>query len=271
MRFVILHYHILKNAGTTIEDILDRSFGERFAKFDTLDREGYISNAALLSFLDRNPHLRAVSSHHIRYPVPEAPGFIFFDMCFLRDPLDRVRSMYDYFRKKPAVGDGPSDIANQSGLGEFVARLIERLTYQVNDVQVNLLANGGMAERLAGPEDLDLAVKRMLNSSFLGVVDRSNESFIAGQHLLAPVFPDLDCAQPPANVSAERGSTPDERVRKLRDACDPRVYAELLRLNALDFELLSRAREEVERRFQQVPDQTARLRALAERASPAPA
>ena len=33
MRLVILHYHIFKNAGSTIEDILDHSFGERFASW----------------------------------------------------------------------------------------------------------------------------------------------------------------------------------------------------------------------------------------------
>lgn len=249
MRFVILHYHILKNAGTTIEEILDRNFGERFARLDTPDREGLISNAALLSFVDRNPHVKAVSSHHIRYPVPRAAGFIFLDLCFLRDPIDRVRSMYDYFRKRPAAGDAVSDFANELGLGEFVAWLVERYPYQVTDVQVNLLATGGECDPAPGEKDLDRAIERMLNTSFLGVVDCFDESMVAGRHLLRPVFPDLDCAQPPVNVSSEPGSTLAARIRHLEDACDPRVYAELLRLNALDCRLVSLARAEVGRRF----------------------
>jgi hypothetical protein len=48
MRFVILHYHIFKNAGSTIEEILERSFGEGFARFDTLEREARVESEALL-------------------------------------------------------------------------------------------------------------------------------------------------------------------------------------------------------------------------------
>ena len=80
MRCVLLHYHFFKNAGTTIEEILAHSFGY-FARLDNPDRGQPISNAQLLDFLERNPLVQAVSSHHINYPVPQAAGFLFFDIC----------------------------------------------------------------------------------------------------------------------------------------------------------------------------------------------
>ena len=101
MRFVLLHYHIFKNAGSTIEDILDHSFGDRFATLETPVEGGIVSNSDLIAFLDAHPHVCAFSSHQIRYPMPLAPGYLFFDICFLRDPLDRLRSFYDYFRQNP--------------------------------------------------------------------------------------------------------------------------------------------------------------------------
>ena len=97
----------------------------------------------------------------------------------------------------------------------------------------------------------------MLQMSFLGVVDLFNESLIAGQHRMRPVFPNFALTQQPANVSSGRDS-----ATKFRDACDPDVYAELVRLNALDIELLDRARTEVQRRFALVPDGVNRLREL---------
>jgi hypothetical protein len=255
MRFVILHYHFLKNAGTSIENILHRSFGGYFTTIDTPDREGEVSTDALLALLKGNSLLKAVSSHQFRYPKPRVPGFLFFDVCFLRDPIDRIRSMYDYFREKPVPGDPVSDVANQSNLGEFMARAIERMPWYVNDAQVNLLANG-TANDPPTDEDFNRAVAGMLRTSFLGVVDRFQHSLIAGQHFLRPVFPELDCAPEAAapeaaNVSGGLESTLLERIAKVRDACDPAVYAELVRLNALDAKLLSLARAEVDRRFLQ--------------------
>jgi hypothetical protein len=261
MRFVILHYHILKNAGSTVEEILYNSFREDFARFDTMDRDGSIPHADLLSFLESHPRVKAVSSHQIRHPVPRAPGFIFFDWCFLRDPMDRIRSMYDYFREKPSEGDPVSELANQLGLGEYAARLIEEIPWYANDIHVNLLANG-IANDPPSKEDLERATRIILKTSFLGVVDCFDRSLIAGQYSLHPIFPGLKCAHPPVNVSKGMGRTLDARIEELREACTPQVYAELLRLNSLDCALLSRARAEVERRFNLVPDGIDRLRAL---------
>ena len=42
MRLVLLHYHILKNGGSTIEEILRRSFRETFASFDLTGQEDEI-------------------------------------------------------------------------------------------------------------------------------------------------------------------------------------------------------------------------------------
>ena len=241
MRLVILHYHFLKNAGMSIESILHRSFGSRFSSLDTAERDGHLTHDALLDHLRANPLVQAVSSHQIRYPVPCAPGFLFFDVCFLRDPLDRIRSMYDYFCEKPVEGEAVSDLANRLPLGGFVAKLIEEMPWYIHDAQVNLLANG-IANDIPEPGDLERAVSKMLRTSFLGVVDRFQESPAAGEHFLRPVFPTLDCAMETENVSSSR-------VNSIRVACDPAVYAELCRITAGDAKLVELARAEVTRRF----------------------
>jgi hypothetical protein len=256
MRLVILHYHIFKNAGTTIEDILDHSFGERYAKLETPADEGLISNPDLLRFLDARPNLRAFSSHQIRHPLPQAPGFLFFDVCFLRDPIDRIRSIYTYFRQKPNPADPMSALANRASLGDFVSGMIRDFPLFVKNVQVNLLACAGDSDE-PEPRDLDLAIQRMLATPFLGVVDCFDQSVAAGAHALRCAFPELDCDRPPVNVSDGLQGTVASRTEKLRQACTPDVYEELLRLNALDRQLVGRARAEVQRRFAQVPQPAA--------------
>jgi hypothetical protein len=252
-RCILLHYHFFKNAGTTIEEILARSFGH-FARLDNADPDRPISNAELLEFLERNPRIEAVSSHHIHYPMPEAKGFLFFDICVLRDPLERLRSIYDFFREKPFPGYSLSDLANRTRSGEFLAELVERAPFHVNDVQVNLAANGEW-DHPPGEEDLERATRRMRTASFLGVVDRFAESLVAAEYALRPVFPTLDCAQPAANVSP-RPRPP------LHEICDTAVYRKLQELNRLDTELLERARAETMQRFEATPDAKRRLRLL---------
>jgi len=89
----------------------------------------------------------------------------------------------------------------------------------------------------------------MLRTSFLGVVDRFNESLVAGEYFLKPIFPALDCAAEMENVSGGKSGTLEQRIAGLREACSPEVYAELLRLNSGDQKLVDLARTEVGRRF----------------------
>ena len=57
VRFILLHYHFFKNAGTTIEDILAHSFFENYARFDSDDFDGCVGPAELISFLRRHPRV----------------------------------------------------------------------------------------------------------------------------------------------------------------------------------------------------------------------
>jgi hypothetical protein len=257
MRFVILHYHFLKNAGMTVMDLLHSSFGAGYGTIDTPDHDGHVSTEALLALLEGNTLLKAISSHQIRYPLPQVRGFLFFDVCFLRDPVDRLRSTYDYFREKPAAADPVSEFANRLPLGEFIATLVREMPWYVGDAQVNLLANG-IANDLPTAQDFDRAVAQMMRTSLLGVVDRVPESMAAGRHFLRSVFPELDDGRAVAvgganviakNVTGGLEATLEARRDRVRDACDPSVYSELLQLNELDSKLLDLARAEVERRF----------------------
>jgi hypothetical protein len=245
LRFVILHYHILKNAGSTVEEALDHSFGERFARLDSDQRDHTIDAGGLLDFVRANPAIEAVASHQIRYPMPEARGILFFDICFVRDPIERVWSMYDYFRKRPADGDPVSELANRSEPGEFVAGMVKDFALQVRNVQVNLIAAAGDSDEPT-EADLDVATKRMMEASFPGVVDIFDKSVAAGLYRLRTVFPRLEFVREAENVS--RGPDAPKRPN-LRDVCDHDVWDELMRISELDFELVRRVRAEVERRF----------------------
>ena len=262
MRYVLIHFHIFKNAGTTVEYILDRSFGEHWTRFDGPDRNCILATKDLLSFLKENPGILALSSHQLRYPKPVAEGYVFFDLLFLRDPVDRVYSIYKFFRREPDSDDPLSFLAKTRDLGSFVAEMVEKYPHYINDAQVNLLCNGGDYTRPPGDRDLEGATNVLLSASAPGVVDCFNESWIAAQYFLSPVFPTLDCRYVPQNASAEHNTTLEERLKHVRHACGKRLYAGLLALTKLDDELVKRARAEVSRRLRLVPKQEQRLEEL---------
>jgi Sulfotransferase family len=259
LRCVILHYHILKNAGTTLENILDRNFGERFARLDTEHRDGRIEQSAIVEYLDRHHDVEAISSHQIHYPVPQARGYLFFDWCFLRDPIDRLRSTYDYFRQHPSDGDPLSEAANRLEFGPYVRCLLDRFPEQVDNPQTNLLANGA-ADRETFSSDFEPALRRMLEIVFLGVVDLYQQSIAAGRYRMRAVFPWLDFTATPANVSRGMEGSPASRRLHFRDTVGRGVYREVVRLNMLDLRLLRAARAEVRRRSAMVPPVTSESR-----------
>ena len=262
MRFIALHYHIFKNAGSTVESLLERSFGDGLGRFESADRDGQFCADALLSYLEQHPDLQAVSSHQLRYPKPAAPGYVFFDVCFLRDPIDRIRSIYSYFRKGVSEDDPLCRLAHANSMGGFIAQLIDGYPHMVNNAQVNMLATDGAYRRPPGPADLERALRTMLDMSFPGVVDCFDESVMAGQYYWRPAFPGFQIVTKPANVSAQPGSTLEQRMEEVRGACERRVFRDLLALNELDLELLRQARREVRRRVRLVPEHERRLRDL---------
>jgi hypothetical protein len=129
--------------------------------------------------------------------------------------------------------------------------MIEHFPLQIRNVQVNLIAAAGDSDEPTAA-DLELAAQRMLDSPFPGVVDLFNESIAAGTYRLQTIFPRFDCTHEPVNVS-------DEKTSHLREVCAPAVWRELLRINALDLELVERVRAEVRRRFSLLPRTQERL------------
>jgi hypothetical protein len=125
-----------------------------------------------------------------------------------------------------------------------------------------MLATDGAYIRPPCQMDLDRATETFLRMSFPGVADCFYESMVAGQYFWKPVFPDFDNAAAPANVSRDSASTLESRLDAIRSACGMTLYEELERLNALDLELVRRARLEVARRFRLTPDHERRLAEL---------
>ena len=261
-RYIVVHYHIFKNGGTTIESILRREFGLGFATVHGPADDSVLDGESLSGFLRRHPRIWAVSSHHLRYPKPAVPGWVVFDWCFLRHPLDRLVSLYNQFRRSDS-SDQFSVLARCQPPREFMKHLVRDSPHMVNDVQVTQLANSGIFARPASERDLDRATEVVRDMAVPGIVEMFDESLLAAEYFLKPAFPALRLHHSPENVSR-----PD-RVRHsnhtpgleqtLIDLWGADVYSDLLRLNQLDLELFRQAKIENQRRLALIPDFQERL------------
>ncbi len=255
-RFVLVHYHIFKNGGTTLESVLRREFGPAFATVHGPADGSLLDAACLTRYLRRHPKIGAVSSHHLRYPKPEVRGWVFFDCCFIRHPLDRLLSLYNHFRRTDSV-DPVCMRARRQPLREFMKQMIDEFPHLVSDVQVTQLASGGAFTRPANQADLDRAARILSDMAVPGAVDLFDESLVSAEYFLRPAFPALRLHHRPENVT--RPAAPPPSDENLAGLWGDDVHADLLRLNRFDLELHRRARGEVLGRFLLLPGREARL------------
>lgn len=254
-RFVLIHFHILKNAGTTFEHVLEREFSDQFVTLHGESSGDVIDGRLLTQLLADQPQLAAVSSHHLRYPMPEIPGTVLFDTCFLRHPLSRLQSVYSWFRRTQST-DRLCLKARQYSSGDFMRFLLSDMPNMACDVQVTQLARNGAFTRPANPRDLAIAIQRIQDMAMPGLLEMFDESMVCAEHFMNPAFPGLSLEYSIRNASPV--GTPSTPAR-LRELWGDSLYERLCEANTYDLALIRATAAEISGRLRLVPDAENRL------------
>ncbi len=240
-RSVLVHYHLFKNAGTSIERVLKQSFGQTWQSWDKPESGAKISGQELALWLDENPHIKAVSSHQLVPPLP-AGEFHVTPIVFLREPLSRVRSAWLFEWQKQQGLDQPK--------GTLSAYIEEKFKQQnasvIANFQVSRLSNQNyddVRQRLHRyNHDLLPAACRFIDSlPFIGIVERFSESL---QHMDACTrqrFPELVVKEHRENVTDASSKSVEQRIEELRKEIGNELFDELCVRNRMDLQLYSYA------------------------------
>ena len=233
-RPIIIHYHFFKNAGTSVDAILQRNFGAGWTSREYPARS--TPNAAS-EFLVANPQIAALSSHTLPLPPPNIPDAEILPILFIRHPLDRLKSAYLFERHQRADTDG-SRLARQHDLAGYLrARLAVPGDRSCRNFHTHRLA---MAEPAESGSEWERALRAFERLPFIGSVEAFDASLVALEEMAKPWFPEFRVFQARENVSRAPSSI-EERLAQLEDELGAETFEFIAVANADDLELYRRA------------------------------
>ena len=204
MRTVIAHGHIFKNAGTTFDWALERNFGKGFCdhREDQLMRQQGASY--LTQYLLDNPHINAISSHHL-CDTSAIDGIDIIPVYILRHPIERILSVYNFERKQESSSPG-SLAAKKYNFKDYVEwRMDPEVNRTIRNYQTIYLA-GTHTRKASKACTLDTLNAAMIKvqASLVGLVEKFDASMMKFEESLSKRGIELDLSYVRQNVTNEK-------------------------------------------------------------------
>jgi len=224
-RTIILHYHLFKNAGTSVDAILKKNFPGKWVTREFPANGG--NNTALVEeWIRQTPQAIAYSSHTMMGPIPRVEGVRVISLLLLRDPIERIKSAYRFERTQAADTWGAQLAKTHDFEGYVRARLAQPGDRQCRNFQTYRLASLMPGE---GTE-LERAKRALGELTVVGRVEAFGEAMGRLEEELQAVYPTLDFTPVQANRSARAEN--DENVGS--------VIGMLGSENTMDFSLIDK-------------------------------
>jgi hypothetical protein len=251
---VLIHYHIFKNAGTSVDVSLKHSFRDRWGTFEGSHAHAVQSSDKLGEFISANRHLVAVSSHLARPPVPH-PGCL--PVVFLRHPLLRAYSVYNFTRTDSSqpFSQITQDLkfadyiiwALRKGRGSIVIR-----NYQVVHLSEASWRTGHILDASATFSDLKQACQLLDDWGIAGVVEEFELSARTIQTRYSARLPGLEFLPRWENATQKERVSVEDRIGQLKDLLGETLYSDFMEANHLDLALHAHAKSVLNKAVQAI-------------------
>ncbi|MBT2117227.1 hypothetical protein KK141_01935 [Dyella sp. LX-66] len=235
----LVHYHIFKNAGSSVDASLKRSFGEAWGSFEGSHAHDIQGAEQLRGYMLAHPGYKAISSHLARPPLPFEDSL---PIVFIRHPLLRAYSVYLFTRRDPQQPF--AEVAANVGFADYIRRALreEAGSIVIRDYQVVHLSEaswrcGHILEARAGEADLAEACALLDRWGMAGVVEQYERSIDTYQALYAPLLPGLKLAYDRENVSQPDAASVPAQLERLEALLGRELHARFMASNALDLAL----------------------------------
>ncbi|MCP8897873.1 hypothetical protein [Gilvimarinus xylanilyticus] len=239
MRQVIFHYHLFKNAGTSLDSQLKKNVKRGEWLTDEFPGPLKPNRAGVKRWLESEPRARVFSSHSAYLPEPDIADVKVLPVIFIRHPIDRIASIHA-FEKKQGTDNFGSVLARHTNLQGYIE---SRLALPKDRLCRNFHSQrfGFRYDPEVGTE-LFRAQKAVAELPFVGVVDRFEESLVRLQEWLREEgFPGMRLVAVRKNVSRDLDRSLAERLDEIKREIGSDTYKKLLKANEEDLQLYEQA------------------------------
>lgn len=240
---LVVHIHLFKNAGTSIDLALEKHFGRNWVNIDSGQPAGRITGRDIAELLEAKPKLQAISSHQVRPSIDKAVGRPLRYVAAIRHPIARVKSIYDFDRKRGPVTP-MGKVADRLDFPDYVAHFLGENNHNICNFQVRSFST----LRSAKTAKLDsIPLVRHLDSArefaaqdnvSIGHVDDFERTSKEIERLIKEVHPKFSFVVAHANRTSNPAISLGERLGALRNELGDKLYAQLEQRNWADLELV---------------------------------
>jgi hypothetical protein len=257
---LIAHHHIFKNAGTTIDWILERNFPSRVLHIEGVDPGARLSPEQVRAAASPYPEHSAIASHSFPLPAPET-AWALVHLSVLRDPIERYASIYRFERSRETP-HAANEAARTLGLGAFCQWWLDNrpgiwVNWQTRCCTPQARVDDDKAgSRPSGWDaDIDLALQAVLQTAFVFTLDRFDQGLVLLEERMEANGMPFDASYLRQNVSrADADQEADYDALLGRD-----LHQALVEANQLDYMLIERVRDAIDQRYARLDPRGARL------------
>ena len=210
MRTVFLHYHLFKNAGTSLDAILKAHFKERWLTQEFSSVGG--NNTHLIEDWIRATSEGVIYSTHTAIGLmPQVEDVRIIPLILLRDPVKRIISAYEFERQQQVDNWGANLAKSTDFEGYVTTRLAIRNDRQCRNFQTSRL--GSLQDGDAPEIQRALMGLEMIHAKGLIGLVSDFDAFIANLNVLVTqIDPSFKAKAVHSNVSKKSGVPPDPAV-----------------------------------------------------------
>ena len=232
---IVLHYHLFKNAGTSIDSCFKDSLND--GEWITREFTGSLvkKRKDLRDWIRNNTEAKCFSSHTAALPPPQIDDVNILPIIFIRHPLDRIASAYAFEEKQNSSTFGSVLARNTSLAGYIETRLSIPNDFQCRNFHAVRLAEMYSEETSSIEERALQAVSEL---PFIGMVEEFDKSINTLQMLLGQTsLSGTNIVAKRKNVSQNAEASLEKKLETLKKRIGKSLFHELEQIKSIDLKL----------------------------------